>query len=129
MQRVERLITRHEAEIHSILIGSLEALVRDGAVSIVEQITESVPEFVARALAEQAARFASTVLRAERGVIAFVHPLDYSCIVPYLGEAASLEWREDERCSRGEMTLHLSAGTITLCWRDLIEEIVRSRGE
>lgn len=124
MRRVEDRIVQQEAQIRSVLEGSIEALVREEAVAIVKQVFDSVPEVVARGLAERAADVAATILRGERGVLAVAHPLDYGVISRYVGDASAWQWREDERCSRGEIHLHLTAGRITIRWRDLVEELV-----
>lgn len=124
VRRVEGAIARHEAEVRSVLNGSLDTFVREAAVAIVKQVFDAVPEVVAQGLAERAAEVASTVLQGERGVVALVHPRDYPIIAEYLGGASLWQWRADEQCPRGEIHIHLSAGRITMRWRDLLEEIL-----
>jgi hypothetical protein len=131
VDRVEGLIAEHEELFRSIIAESLAALVVDGVHTVIEELSDDVPEMVARSLARHAERFADSVCRREQGIAVHVNPAERRMIQEYLTAGSSWRWVDDPKCSRGELRLEISSGTVLIRWGNPTKnsvELRRDRG-
>lgn len=120
LSQVAEVIETHEATVRATLDDFLVGLVLEGATQIVERMGSGFPDLMAEGLAREAERFATTVLRGEREVVVRAHPEDRAIIANRCGGLIGWRWEDNPRQPRGEISLNLTSGVITIRWRNLV---------
>lgn len=117
----QRAIETQEAKVQLLVEHSLAGLVVKGAREVASRVLSELPDLVAEGLAQEADRFARTVLQGERGVVVTAHPADRAILERWSDSFEGWRWRENPSQPRGELSLHLTAGTLGIRWRDIVE--------